>query len=189
LGRAIATGAGFGIGNDLIAQIFDVAPVQRTAPVPTPVGYGSVTGWRWAGGCLLVLGVVMTGLGLLGLRPADRHVREVGGGHRDPMMVICWLVVGSLELLIGAALLLRRRPKGSPGRRWARGAALPKAGALCDGVSQMLTWPPMLMLRSIGRPKYSAGLAALCARVRNSRFCQPGMPGAPVRTIVIRDRK
>ena len=132
----------------------------------------------------------MTGLGLLGLRPADPHVLEVGGGHRDPMMVTCWLVVGSLELLVGAGLLLRRRPKGPPGWRWARGAALPKlVRALCDGVGQMLTWPPMLMLRSIGRPKYSAGLAALCARVRNSRFCQPGMPGSAVRTIVIRDRK
>ena len=53
----------------------------------------------------------MTGLGLLGLRPADPDVLEVGGGHHDPMMVLCWLVTGVLELLGGAALPLRRRSK------------------------------------------------------------------------------
>ena len=45
------------------------------------------------------------------------------------------------------------------------------------------------MVRSIGSPKYSTGFAALWATVRKSRFCQRGMPGASVRTMVIRDRK
>jgi len=46
-----------------------------------------------------------------------------------------------------------------------------------NGVRQMGIWTPMLMLmeRSTGRAKYSAGFAALCAMVRNSRVCQAGM--------------
>ena len=82
---------------------------MRVSPA-APEGRRSAADWRWAGWCLLVLGVVMTGLGLLGLRPADPHVLEVGGAHHDPMMVLCWLVTGVLELLGGAGLLLRRTP-------------------------------------------------------------------------------
>jgi len=74
-----------------------------------------------AGWCLLSIGLVMTGLGILGLRPADPEVLESGGGHHDAAIVVCWLAAGSIESLLGGALVRRASKPGpdlaSAGRR------------------------------------------------------------------------
>ena len=56
-------------------------------------------------------------------------------------------------------------------------------------VPQTSTWVPMTTVRSAGSPKYSAGLAALCASVTNSNLRHGSCPGAGVARIEARERK